>query len=468
MKIKRFFAEDMRRALLQVKEALGPDAVIMSNKKVNGGIEIVAAVDPDAQQPEPAPTPEPATAQQEPAPASSLAELLQRQNPRVEDTSYGSQPTASEASRQTAVPEAQTAVPEAQTAVPEAQTAVPEAQTAAPQEHTAHAQHEMAHAQHDQIPEHVSGGSAEEIADLKAQIRGIKDLLQHQLSGLMKQEIEREEPIRAMLTKRLMGMGLSERIADQIACFIPEGGDDDDSWEQCLQLLEGQLNTTADDILTRGGAVALVGPTGVGKTTTIAKLAARYAQRHGADKVALVTTDTFRIGASEQLQTYGRIIGCPVKVANNAKELADALLTLRDKSLILIDTAGMGQRDKRLSDQLATLLHNSRLRIRPYLVLSATSQTQVLNDAVKQFKTLPLSGCIFTKLDECLSLGESISVAVEQGMAVSYLTNGQQVPEDIKVADAHYLVSEAERLYDKSICSTLSEMPKSYGHTSIN
>jgi len=454
VKIKRFFAEDMRRALLQVKEALGPDAVIMSNKKVNGGIEIVAAVDPDAQQPEPAPTPEPATAQQEPAPASSLAELLQRQNPRVEDTSYGSQPTASEASRQTAVPEAQTAAPQEQ--------------TAHAQHEKAHAQHEMAHAQHDQIPEHVSGGSAEEIADLKAQIRGIKDLLQHQLSGLMKQEIEREEPIRAMLTKRLMGMGLSERIADQIACFIPEGGDDDDSWEQCLQLLEGQLNTTADDILTRGGAVALVGPTGVGKTTTIAKLAARYAQRHGADKVALVTTDTFRIGASEQLQTYGRIIGCPVKVANNAKELADALLTLRDKSLILIDTAGMGQRDKRLSDQLATLLHNSRLRIRPYLVLSATSQTQVLNDAVKQFKTLPLSGCIFTKLDECLSLGESISVAVEQGMAVSYLTNGQQVPEDIKVADAHYLVSEAERLYDKSICSTLSEMPKSYGHTSIN
>ena len=127
----------------------------------------------------------------------------------------------------------------------------------------------------------------------------------------MKQEIDREEPIRAMLTKRLMGMGLSERIADQIACFIPEGGEDDDSWEQCLQLLEGQLNTTADDILTRGGAVAFVGPTGVGKTTTIAKLAARYAQRHGADKVALITTDTFRIGASEQLKVYGRIIGCP-------------------------------------------------------------------------------------------------------------------------------------------------------------
>jgi flagellar biosynthesis protein FlhF len=448
VKIKRFFAEDMRRALQQVKETLGPDAVIMSNKKVNGGIEIVAAIDPDAQQPA-----EEATAQQEPTPANSLTELLQRQSASAEGTS----PTAAAAEGTQ-----QTAAPQEQTAWAQPKTARPQAETAAPQAQTAHAQRD------DEIPEHVTGGSAAEIAELKAQIRGIKDLLQHQLSGLMKQEVEREEPIRAMLTKRLMGMGLSERIADQIACFIPEGGDDDDSWEQCLQLLEGQLNTTADDILTRGGAVALVGPTGVGKTTTIAKLAARYAQRHGADNVALITTDTFRIGASEQLQTYGRIIGCPVKVANNAKELADAMLTLRDKSLILIDTAGMGQRDKRLNDQLATLLHNNRLRIRPYLVLSATSQTQVLNDAVKQFKTLPLSGCIFTKLDECLSLGESISVAIEHGMAVSYLTNGQQVPEDMKVADAHYLVSEAERLYDKSICSNMAEMPKSYWQSSIN
>ena len=213
--------------------------------------------------------------------------------------------------------------------------------------------------------------------------------------------------------------------------------------------------------MTRGGAVALVGPTGVGKTTTIAKLAARYAQRHGSDSVALITTDTFRIGASEQLKVYGRIIGCPVKIANDAKELADAMLSLRDKRLILIDTAGMGQRDKRLSEQLGQILQNKRLRIRPYLVLSATAQTQVLNDTVKQFKTLPLAGCIFTKLDECLSLGESISVAIEQGLAVGYLTHGQQVPEDIRVADEHYMVTEAERLYDKSICSNVSDMPKS-------
>ena len=427
--MKRFFAEDMRRALLQVKETLGPDAVIMSNKKVNGGVEIVAAIDGDAESPaapQSAPTPAPET---ESTPANSLAEILARQ---AESQAAPSQP--------------QQTYSEPEPQVTTSASDEPSWQEPEPDNH---------------IPDYVGGGSASEIAELKSQIKGIQNLLQHQLSGLMKQEIEREEPMRALLVKRLMTMGISERIADQIACFIPEGDDIEDSWEQALQLLEGQLNTTHDDILTRGGAVALVGPTGVGKTTTIAKLAARYAQRHGSDSVALITTDTFRIGASEQLKVYGRIIGCPVKIANDAKELADAMLSLRDKRLILIDTAGMGQRDKRLSEQLGQILQNKRLRIRPYLVLSATAQTQVLNDTVKQFKTLPLAGCIFTKLDECLSLGESISVAIEQGLAVGYLTHGQQVPEDIRVADEHYMVTEAERLYDKSICSNVSDMPKS-------
>lgn len=442
MKIKRFFAEDMRRGLQQVKETLGADAIILSNKKVNGGIELVAAVDPDARAPEAAPetsanTQAPQAQQESEAPAQSLAELLQRQNS-----------TSASAPQQ------------------------PEPQAATQEDHGGYQQmaHQSASAQPEQpqadiFPEQMNtpdSNDSEAIAELRSQVNGIRQLLEHQLSGLMKQEMEREEPVRAMLMQRLMTMGLSERIADQIACFIPESSSDEDAWEQTMHLLEGQLNTTNDDILTRGGAVALVGPTGVGKTTTIAKLAARYAQRHGADKVALITTDTFRIGASEQLQTYGRIIGCPVKVAKDAKELADSLLSLRDKSLILIDTAGMGQRDKRLSEQLGQLIQNTRLRIRPYLVLSATSQNQVLDDAVKQFKTLPLSGCIFTKLDECLSLGESISVAIENGLPVGYVTNGQQVPEDIKVADANYLVSEAERLMDKSICSSVSDVPKSY------
>src|SRR5690606_15882622 len=116
------------------------------------------------------------------------------------------------------------------------------------------------------------------IAALRAEMADIKSLLKHQVSGLLWQEVERNEPTRAMLIKRLRDMGLAEHVADQLSCFIPETEASEEAWEHTLHILQGQVHTTRDDILTHGGIVALVGPTGVGKTTTIAKLAARFAQ----------------------------------------------------------------------------------------------------------------------------------------------------------------------------------------------
>jgi flagellar biosynthesis protein FlhF len=184
----------------------------------------------------------------------------------------------------------------------------------------------------------------------------------------------------------------------------------------------------------------------VGKTTTVAKLAAQFAKRHGADQVALITTDSFRIGAYEQLATFGRIIGCPVKQVKDSEELALLLNQLQQRKLILIDTAGMSQRDVRLAEKLASLVHNSRVKIKSYLVLSATSQARVMQETVEHFKRIPLAGCIFTKLDECLSLGEIINVAIQNALPVSYLTHGQRVPEDIEMADAKTMVAKAEQL----------------------
>jgi flagellar biosynthesis protein FlhF len=221
------------------------------------------------------------------------------------------------------------------------------------------------------------------------------------------------------------------------------------AWEALLEMVQSQLYTTNNEILRQGGVFALVGPTGVGKTTTVAKLAALGAQKFGADKVALITTDTYRIGAYEQLATYGRIIGCPVKQVKDANELAEVLYHLRGKRLVLVDTAGMSQRDLRLTEQLNTLMRNVRVDIRSYLVLSATAQMGVLQETVKHFKKVQLSGCIFTKLDECLSLGEIISIAIQNRLPIGYLTNGQRVPEDIRVANAEKLVKKAEQLYAK-------------------
>lgn len=209
------------------------------------------------------------------------------------------------------------------------------------------------------------------------------------------------------------------------------------------QSLANMLDNQGDDVVRQGGVVALVGPTGVGKTTTLAKLAARFAAHHGSDQVALITTDHYRIGAFEQLATYGKIMGCPVKQAQDMGELEQILYQFRNKKLVLIDTAGMGQRDMRLCQQLDDLTKNSRLPIRSYLVLPATAQRRVLQDAVVHFKRIPLSGAILTKLDESVSLSAALSVLIQSGLPLSYVTDGQRVPEDMQVADTLALAKQA-------------------------
>jgi len=292
--------------------------------------------------------------------------------------------------------------------------------------------------------------SADELESMREEITSIRRLLEHQVSGLMWQEVERREPLRAMLIKRLERMGVSPELADQMACYIPEETKPARAWKALLSLVADQINIPKQDILKRGGVVALLGPTGVGKTTTVAKLAARAAMEYGADNVALVTTDTYRIGAHEQLSIYGRIMGCPVRVAKDSNELADVIYQLRNRRLILVDTAGMGQRDVRLSEQLDTLMQDSGEVIHSYLVLPATAQRCVLQETLDHFRRIPLSGCIMTKLDESLSLGEFISVVIQNAMPVAYIANGQRVPEDIVIAQPKYMLAKANELLEKS------------------
>ncbi|WOC25329.1 flagellar biosynthesis protein FlhF [Pseudoalteromonas sp. N1230-9] len=470
MKIKRFFAKDMRTALKEVKDELGVDAVIMSNKKLANGVEIVAAVDydkaapkaeaaPAAVQSKPAPQhnfvkPEPMRAKPEPQAkvADSLQALLERQAPRPRspelasmfsqsgiDTGEHYQPKEPSFQQQ----------PEFAQKPRYQQQAAPRVQTQA---------HSLGFddldAGFDDLDSPVeqknsAPANQSEMATMREEMNAIRQLLEHQVSGLMQQDMARRDPTRACMIDRLAGMGIERDVAEQMACFIPDDVSRQQAWQALLQMVENQMHTTNNEILRQGGVFALVGPTGVGKTTTVAKLAALGAQKYGADKVALITTDTYRIGAYEQLATYGRIIGCGVKQVKDANELAEVLYHLRNKRLVLIDTAGMSQRDLRLTEQLNTLMRNQRVDIRSYLVLSATAQINVLQETVRHFKKVQLSGCIFTKLDESLSLGEIISIAIQNRLPIGYLTNGQRVPEDIRVANAEKLVKKAEQLYLK-------------------
>ncbi|MGN5001031.1 flagellar biosynthesis protein FlhF [Aeromonas sp. 80P] len=441
MKIKRFFAKDMRTALAEVKETLGPDAVIMSNKKVTGGVEIVAAVDYQSQVPGPkdAPvrrqlndesvnissagrqmtrsTPSPAKEQNEHY-ADTLAALLARQqklNPAGQGLN-GAAPAAASGAPRTLAEQGQWGnAPEP--AKPKARAAAPGRAPQSPQRD-------------------------QEMEGMRKEMASIRKLLEHQISGLMWQEVERREPMRALLIKELKKMGFDDAFADQLAGMIPEDMPIHQAMAQLAEVLTAQLKISEDEILRQGGAVALLGPTGVGKTTTIAKLAARFAMKYGAEQVALITTDNYRIGAHEQLQTYGRIMGCPVRQVRDAEELANALYQFRHRRLVLIDTAGWAagypaDRAARYPGQECQGAHPQ------LLVMSATSQRRVMQEAVDHFRRIPLSGCILTKLDESLNLGEVINVCIQNALPISYITDGQRVPEDIQVANAAQLVGAA-------------------------
>ena len=486
MKIKRYYAKDMRSALNQVKEELGPDAVIMSNKKTATGIEIVAAVDNDSVSNAAQETAQQIAAQPKQAMsayqgvvpeqnsedkvASSLQELLSRQAQINEATvePLQSAKTAPQVAAQTepqnmsmsqkAESEFEQWLNKARSTMVEQESEIQphsqlSASTVSPEPAINHEQlsSEMEDTQaHSMVKESkvIEGNFDNELASLKTEMHSIKELLQHQVSELMWQDMERKSPVKAMTISKLKDMGLSTHVSEHLTHFLSDDVGQKNAWPQMLDLLTQQLDTTSNEIITRGGVYSLVGATGVGKTTTIAKLAARYAQIHGADKVGLISTDSFRIGALEQLATYAKILGCPLKQAKNTEELSEAIYQMRNKKLVLIDTAGMSQRDIKLTERLNTLLTKSRVRIKNYLVLSATSQMSVLQESVQHFRSVPLSGCIFTKIDESLSLGELMSVAIHNRLPIGYLTNGQRVPEDIRVANSEKIVQKANQLFE--------------------
>ncbi|MGL6151647.1 MAG: flagellar biosynthesis protein FlhF, partial [Aeromonas sobria] len=446
MKIKRFFAKDMRTALAEVKETLGPDAVIMSNKKVTGGVEIVAAVDYQSQVPGPKDAPVRRQLNDESVNISSAGRQMTRPEPtqaKEQNEHYADTLAALLARQQKLKPGNAAAMSSNQSAGLAAANTAPRTLAeqgqwgAAPEPAKPKAKAATLGRPAQPAPRE------QEMEGMRKEMASIRKLLEHQISGLMWQEVERREPMRALLIKELKKMGFDDAFADQLAGLIPEDMSIHQAMAQLAEVLTGQLKISEDEILRQGGAVALLGPTGVGKTTTIAKLAARFAMKYGAEQVALITTDNYRIGAHEQLQTYGRIMGCPVRQVRDAEELATALYQFRHRRLVLIDTAGVGQRDIRLTEQLDTLVKNAKVRIRSYLVMSATSQRRVMQEAVDHFRRIPLSGCILTKLDESLNLGEVINVCIQNALPISYITDGQRVPEDIQVANAAQLVGAA-------------------------
>lgn len=285
-----------------------------------------------------------------------------------------------------------------------------------------------------------------ELASLRREIAEVKSLMQSQLAGLSWSREKMQQPQRAGLFRALLGLGLEPALARELSGEVSAEQDADQAKRSVLSGLARKLPVLPREPLidTAGGqqVLALVGPTGVGKTTTIAKLAARYAERHGSRDIALVSTDHYRIGAQEQLFHYGRLLGVPVQTARDAGELEALLGRLADRRLILIDTAGMGPRDRLLSNQLS-LLRPLAGRLSTYLVMPGGASAGDCDHIVAQFRATPLAGCILTKLDEATRIGAALSAAVRHQLALAWVCDGQRVPEDLCAVRAEDLVRRA-------------------------
>ena len=497
MKIRRFFGKDMREALKQVKDELGGDAVIMSNKKVADGVELVAAVDKETEMTKPAPTISLGRRSKNTPTLSeiigddgpdSLKALLEKQHAGqlVDENSDGfesvahanaaygrknEQYTDKENSKQYSQQRSAQSTQSTQAVnqnQPRVSQAYADSQQAEKRRREAELTHEYARTpvtkpmddfsmEHDFADSQASDLFSQDksfspndgLDFIKSELASIRNVLQYQVNGLSDEKSKRKNPTHYFLGNKLLGMGISERLVEQLVSFLPPQATETEGWDYLLNLISNRLHIGGNDILQQSGIVALVGPTGTGKTTTVAKLAAKFAQKYGANEVAMITVDTYRIAAFEQLATYGKIIGCTVKKAQTSEELAHILYQLRHKKLVLIDTAGFSQRDARLVTQLNDYEKETTANIKKYLVLPAGAQYQVLHQTIQAYKNINLTGCIFSKLDECYSLGEALSVVIENDLRLSYVTDGQRVPEDIKLADAKNLIMVASKLYKK-------------------
>jgi flagellar biosynthesis protein FlhF len=373
MKIRRFVAADIREAMRQVREALGPDAVILETQRVEGGIELAAAVDY-----------EPAAAEAAHAPERSSRAAPARDAERFAAASAGA-PTA-----------------------PLAPERLPDAAPVAP-------------------------ANEHELRGLRGEVRMLRALLETEVARLAWNDNVRRNAAATTTMRNLARLGIARDVVQQVIAAVGSGIETNSSWIGPLKQLEASIPVCTEDVIAGGGVFAVVGPTGVGKTTTIAKLAARYALTGRTEDIALVTTDTFRIGAREQLDTFGEILGSPVYQAGDADRLGEILRMLAGRRLVLIDTAGMGQRDVRLARQLSWLA-TADPRLQVLLALPANAQSDAQREIVTAFRVARPCACILTKTDEATSLGGAISALVSSGLPLAFVANGQRVPEDLHSA----------------------------------
>ena len=413
MQVKRFFAADMRQALKLVRDELGADAAIIGNRRIAGGVELTAALDYKLSALAPR------------VPNVELEDELRKTQSRIV-TAQAELSLRSEGESDKATNRQLFAGLPLTAAEPLVEPTCTEPARPAP------------------APAAAAAGGVDPRAfdSMRFELNSLRELMEVQLGSLAWNQLQGSRPAQASLWRRMQRIGLSGPLSRDLLAMIPDIEEPRQAWRMLLAHLARMINTPDIEPLEEGGVIAMVGPAGMGKTTTLAKLAARYVLKYGAQHIALVSMDSYRIGAQEQLKTLGRILNVPVTHVDPGQSLVQALDPLLRKRVVLIDTAGLQASDPALRMQLESLAGRG-IKSKNYLVLATTSQKQVLTAAYHSYKRCGLAGCILTKLDETASLGDVLSLAISHDLPVAYLTDGPRIPDDLHLPRRHQLVSRA-------------------------
>lgn len=501
MNVRKFTARTSREALALVKQAFGPDAVVLSNKNVPEGIEVLAMAPEGmgqieqiaASAPRTVARPQATPQQPQPSARASFNERTLRQEP-----SFGAPDVAGDVQqlamstlsfqdyvrervlrrrqaemtgqpdpvRQAAPPPMQPPAvsldavrQQRERRAAEAMAALTPKRAAAPTQSEPRGARPAPPVLRDEIRIPPTGAqrAVPQLSELSAmeplplpgqpnanqrnqmdmadELRQMRGLIEERFSSLAFMEKLQRQPVQARLTQKLLELGFSPALVRKLAescpsdfkAGSPHDPADETAWAAHVLSRNLQTDEAAPAIEDRGGVFALIGSTGVGKTTTTAKLAAHFATKYGAGQLGLITLDAYRIGAHEQLRAYGRILGVPVHTAHDRASLDDLLDLLSSKKLVLIDTAGMAQRDTRTQELLEMLAHPS---IKKLLVINAAQQGETIEDVVNAWKGAACEGVVLSKIDEAVKLAPALDTLIRHKLKVLGVANGQRVPED--------------------------------------
>ncbi len=454
MNIRRFFGKNSREALNQVRKELGDDAVILSNRAVHGGNEIMAFREEEMD-----------AIVNNSAPANYVQEFNYAQSEsRDEPTTLLS--LLNKGNRMQA-PDLHAQKIDDLSKINHLSTEIDDTDIDVQVEFSPQAQIKR---QAESIelkpqlkpelkPEVVAPkkraseqtATSQQMAFMLSEMRNMRSVIESQLTAISWGNIQQREPVKSEVLSTLLAAGFSPALSRYLAEKLPENLDSKKAAAWVKYILCRNLNTIENEteVLDQGGVFALIGPTGVGKTTTTAKLAARYVMKHGTQNLGLITTDAYRVGGHEQLRIYGKILGVMVHAVKDEADLKIALNELKNKHTILIDTVGVSQRDRMVTEQIS-MLSSTKTPIKKLLCLNATNTGETLTDVIQAYKGKGLDGCIITKLDEAATIGNALDVIIREKLKLFYTANGQRVPEDIQLANKLDLIQLAMNLKSAS------------------